>query len=393
MKWSRTAAAIVAALVAGMYGRATPSAQQRAPDLAGRWTLNRALSASPQEIGFDADWMKSSGSDASPSSSGGRGRRGSSGSTASGAFSARPESAEDASRVRQLTAEVRNPTAHLTIAQAPGVISLTDDQGRARTFHPNGREEVLQLGDVPLVVTTIWDSEHLVIVYSVEQGRQLRYTYTTSANPRQLIVDIKFVERDGGDEVRRVYEPADSNERPAAAATTASAATAAKPGAGVPASAPDASRAAATGEHPVFNQQPGAELKGLTTLGLVVEELSTQATACGLSQSAIETAASKALSDAGLTVRRNADEDTYVYVDIVTTKLPSGLCVSRYDASLYTHTTAKLSYQETPVLVQVSLLHNGGLAGGAGPAHAAGVLQGVAQYVGQFASQIRDANK
>ena len=31
-----------------------------------------------------------------------------------------------------------------------------------------------------------------------------------------------------------------------------------------------------------FNQQPGAELKGLTKLGIVVEDLSPQAAACGL---------------------------------------------------------------------------------------------------------------
>ena len=53
-------------------------------------------------------------------------------------------------------------------------------------------------------------------------------------------------------------------------------------------------------------------------------------------------------------VLRNSDKDTYVYV--ITTSLSTGLCVSQYDAFLYTHTTAKLSYQETPVLVQVSLL-------------------------------------
>jgi hypothetical protein len=203
MKWARTGAAIVAALAACMYGRVPASAQQ-APELAGRWSLNRALSTSPREIGFDADWMKSSGSDASPSSSGGRGRRGSSGSSAS-AFSARPESAEDAARVRQLTAEARNPTPYLTIGQAPGVITFTDDQGRARTFHPDGDEEVLRLGDVPLVAATRWEADHLVILYSVEQGRQLRYTYTISANPRQLIVNIKFVERGVGDEERLVY--------------------------------------------------------------------------------------------------------------------------------------------------------------------------------------------
>src|SRR5206468_5697263 len=101
----------------------------------------------------------------------------------------------------------------------------------------------------------------------------------------------------------------------------------------------------------------------LQKLGLVVEDLGTGASACGLNRAAIETVATTSLSDAGLEVRQNSDEDTYVYVSIISTKAPTGLCISRYDAFLYTHTTARLSYQQTPVLVQVSLLHQGGMAG------------------------------
>ena len=114
---------------------------------------------------------------------------------------------------------------------------------------------------------------------------------------------------------------------------------------------------------------------------------------CRLNQNTLETAVSKRLSNAGFRVLRNSDEDTYVYVNVITASLPTGLCVSRYDAFLYTHTTAKLSYQETPVLVQVSLLHKGGIAGGASAAHAEGVLRGVQEYVDQFAARIREANK
>jgi len=121
--------------------------------------------------------------------------------------------------------------------------------------------------------------------------------------------------------------------------------------------------------------------------------LSAQATACGLTQETLEKAATKTLTDAGLKVLRNSDEDTYIYVEVITTKLSSGLCVSRYDASLYTHTTTKLSYQETPVLVQVSLLHQGGIAGGSPAAHGQSVAQGLTQYIEQFAARIRAANK
>ena len=124
-----------------------------------------------------------------------------------------------------------------------------------------------------------------------------------------------------------------------------------------------------------------------------MEDLSSQAAACGLNQSTFETALAKQLTDAGFKVRQNSDEDTYLYVNVITSSLSTGLCVSRYDAFLYTHTTAKLSYQETPVLVQVSLLHKGGIAGGASATHGAAVLRGLQEYVEQFATRIHDANK
>jgi hypothetical protein len=138
---------------------------------------------------------------------------------------------------------------------------------------------------------------------------------------------------------------------------------------------------------------PDPELRGLAALGIVVEELSSQAAACGLNQAAIEAAAAKSLSDAGFKVLRNADEDTYVYVQVMTTSASSGLCVSRYDVFLYTFANATLSYQVAPLLVQVSLLHKGGLTGGAPATHGEAVTRNVKQYVDEFASRIRTASR
>ena len=112
-----------------------------------------------------------------------------------------------------------------------------------------------------------------------------------------------------------------------------------------------------------------------------------------MKKDAIETALSDRLSKAGLKVRRNADEDTYLYVHIMTTGPSNGLCVSRYDAFLYTHTTATLSYQPKPVLVQVELMHKGSMAGSALSSHASGVLRGLQEYVDQFVTRISNANK
>ena len=377
------AAVLAAATIVGVPGSRSASAQE-APALAGRWTLDRAASQSPREVGFGADWLPAGGSDTGAEPGGGGGRRGS-GAPAAGAFLARRESEDDAARVQQLTAEVRNPATHLTIVDTPSAITITDDRGRSRTFHPDGRQELLQLDSVPVGATATREGGRLVVVYQVEEGRELRYTYSRSIAPPQLVVDVQFLEKGKGDTVRRVYVPssADETQPPSPAA----------PAPAIDRQGVPAGGALAPASLPAIDERPDADLKGLAALGVVVEGLSSQAAACGLNQGTLETAVSKHLSDAGFTVRRNSDEDTYVYVNVITSSLSSGLCVSRYDVFLYTQTTAKLSYHDAPVLVQVSLLHKGGLAGGASAAHAEGVTRGVLDFVDEFATRIRAANR
>jgi hypothetical protein len=124
MTRSNLAAILVVAMVVGIPRPALLAAQDKS-DFSGRWTLNRELSEFPREIGFGVDWLPSGGSGPS-STSGGRGRRGSGGG-GTGAFPARPQSEDDSKRVQQLTAEVRNPSAHLTIAETPGGVTITDE--------------------------------------------------------------------------------------------------------------------------------------------------------------------------------------------------------------------------------------------------------------------------
>jgi hypothetical protein len=266
--------------------------------------------------------------------------------------------------VRQLTDEVRQPSKRLTIADAPAEVVVTDDLGQTRTFHPNGAPELIQVGEIPVNLTAQRTAGQLVVLYEVEAGRQLRYTYSRQASPAQLIVDVEFIGKGGGDHARHVYEP------PSAAAPSSSTAAGAQPA-----------------------SHPDDKFKNLTTVGVLVEELSSQSTACGLTQSAIESAVSKRLTEGGLKVRRYADDAPYVYVEIVTTSLSNGVCVSRYDASVLTHAMASLSYQQTPSLVEISLLHEGGITGGNPAAHAENVTHGLLQYVDQFVGRIRDANK
>ncbi len=144
---------------------------------------------------------------------------------------------------------------------------------------------------------------------------------------------------------------------------------------------------------PALSQKLDEELKGITAVGLVVEDLGPHAAACGLKRDALEAAASKILADAGLKVARSSDNDTYVYLNVQTTSVPGGLCASRYDAYLYTNTTARLSYQATPLLVQVSLIHEGGLSGGGPATHGPNLTRSLMQYVEQIAQRIKRANQ
>ena len=362
----------------------SPALAQDTSPIAGVWSLNRALSEMPAELGFNASWLPPTGSGGQTAGSGGGrsggGRRsGGGGLRGNAPFSLPRESYEDAQRVQLLTADARNPPSRLIIVDTPAAITITTELGQSLTLHPNGREESVEIQRVPFIVTTKREGDRVVVTYRVQQGREVRYTYSHSESPSRLIAEVQFLERGEGEKARRVYEPGvAATETPAPA----------------PAAAP-AAPAAPAGQQPhdTFDERPGAELRGLKAVGILVEDLSAQAVACGLNHDAIETALSKRLIDGGFTVRRNSDEDTYVYVNVMTTTVSSGMCASRYDAFLYTHATANLSYRQQPVLVQVSLMHRGGIGTSAPVGHAAAVTRGLEGYIDLFVEQIREANK
>ena len=389
------AAILTMTMVIGVVGTETASAQTT--NLAGRWLLNRDASQFPPEMGFTPDWFTNAGGGARggggasvPSGGGRGGRRG--GSTApGGGYRGTFESDDDTKRVRQLTADARNPSLHLTIAETADSTTITDDSGQALTFYADGRHEELQLGGLSVGATARRVADHLEVIYDVERDRTLRYTYSRST-PNRIVVDVQFVEHGkNGDHATRVYDMAsDANGSP----TTTASSNAGKPDA-MPAAGAAKSAAPSEARPPsgTVALEPGAELKGVKNIGLVVDASGPQAVACGLNQEALGTALSRRLTGAGLNVRLNADEDTYVYVNVMTSHASNDLCVSRYDVFLYTHTTAPLSYHATPVLVQVSLLHQGGLAGGPAATHPDAVQKGLEQYVDLFLARIGDANK
>ncbi len=404
------AAAIGATALLGV-AFAMPAAADDHPDLAGRWTLNRSLSQFPRDVGFGMDLVSGGGSESGASAAGGgRGPgRSAGGGIGRPAMASFQESEDDAKRTEQLVGEVRNPSAHLTIVQTPTTVTVATDRNGSRTFRTDGREESQPLDKVPVTTIARWEATGLRIRYEVSPSRQLDYLYSRTLDPPQLIVQVQFIERGGHDTVTRVYEPAKAREpttpepdaapertaapAPQASPTTPAGSSPAPPAAGPGTAQPPGTPGRTVPPPPALAQGPDADLKGLTKLGVVVEDLTAQAATCGLRQAPIETAVAKILSDAGFQVARNSDEDTYLYVQVITGTLSANVCVSRYDVYLLTSTTATLSYQTAPVLVQVSLLHKGGLTGGAPAAHGDAVIGSVRQYVDEFAKRIRDASR
>jgi hypothetical protein len=387
------AAALIVAAVLFVPADRGRAAAQAGPGLAGRWTLNRGLSQIPREVGFGMDIAAAAGaaSKTDDRTSGGGG-------ALPGMLSFR-ESADDASRRDQLVAEVQTPSPNLTVVEMNAAVTITNERGQSRTFHTDGRSEYQALNQVSVITTSKWDGPRLDVRYRVEQNRELRYLYWRNAAPPQLVVEVRLVERSGHQIVTLVYEPAKPSEtvaperiapKEAPAAPVAPPAASRPPGLDAPAPAPAPPSPAMRAVGAI---RPDEELRGLAALGVVVEGLSQQSAACGLSQAPLEALVSKSLADAGFKTMGNSDKDSYVYVQVMTTETPAGLCVSSYDVYLYTRTMATLAYQSSPVLVRVELLHNGGMTGGSPRTHGDAVGRSVKQLVDQVASRIRAAGR
>jgi hypothetical protein len=223
--------ACVVVLAACSLGSARPVRAQSV-EMSGAWALDRDASQIPREIGFAADFVPPPES----SAQGGRGGR----RPATGpdqALRPRGDSYEDAQRRQRLTDAVRNPPVRVTIVDSPEAVTVTDDKGDSRVFHPDGRAETLQLGTTPLLTTARREDGKLVVLYAVADLRQLRYSYSR-ADPTQLFVDVQFIERGvAGDTVRLVYRTPTEPGKPASTSTAsrpASGGQPAAPGAGAP---------------------------------------------------------------------------------------------------------------------------------------------------------------
>src|SRR3954470_12452333 len=152
--------------------RPVPARAQPASGLSGVWTLNRAVSEFPADIGFNPAWMTAplAGASSGDSNRGGRGggrgggaRGGGSrgGGSAASPFSARPESYDDARLLQLLTAEARNPPVRLPITGTVSSVRLLHELRESRTPHPDGRQESIEIQGVIVGVTAKRDGDQL----------------------------------------------------------------------------------------------------------------------------------------------------------------------------------------------------------------------------------------
>ena len=126
----RRAIALIAALAFLSFGfRPSTLHAQSSPSLSGAWVLNPALTQGPREVGFNTSLVPDPATDPT------HGRRGSS-PGGERIVIPRPESADDATRVTQLTDEVRQPSKRLTIADVTSEIVFTGRAGTGAKIPP-----------------------------------------------------------------------------------------------------------------------------------------------------------------------------------------------------------------------------------------------------------------
>jgi hypothetical protein len=200
-------AAMLGALCVSAHVAAAPPVA-----LAGRWVLNREQSEFPKEVAFG---IEGTGSDSSQgggqAGAQGGGRRGGGRTKGGGGgfnMAAARESEEDAQKITELIAEAKNPSDVLVIAQTDLSVSITDTQDRTRVFHPNSKQDVIELQAGPTEATTKWTGSQLSVQLTIRSDRIFRYLYSRLPGG-QLAVETRLEEgrsHDKPEVIRRVYD-------------------------------------------------------------------------------------------------------------------------------------------------------------------------------------------
>jgi hypothetical protein len=167
---------------------------QPAPALSGVWTFNRAQSEIPQQVGFRAASRQG-------------GQMPSAGSPGRGDPDRLQFDEKKDARSDELTNEAQNPSPVLTIKQTDSDVTFIDFRGRVRIFRATGQKQTQQLSSGTVQSAARWDGSRLVTEYDLGTGRKVIYTYVL-AEPKRLVVLVKFEGRGAGTLVTEVYDAA-----------------------------------------------------------------------------------------------------------------------------------------------------------------------------------------
>jgi len=112
--------------------------------------------------------------------------------------------------IEELTSDLKNPSASLTISHADPVLAVTDARDRTRLFQTTAQNDPHQVGAATVLSTTKWDGDRLVTEYDLGNGRKIRTIYSLVPGTRQLLEQVTFA---NGQTMKRVYDPARSIKR------------------------------------------------------------------------------------------------------------------------------------------------------------------------------------
>jgi hypothetical protein len=199
--------------------QAADKAAPQHPSLAGTWTLNEDLTARMRENDQQSAPHNGSG--------GGFGRRGGGGGRrGGGGYPGGPQSGGTAgsggeSRESGAT-EGQHPNFAafdtLTITQSGNQVTITDKEGRAHVYRADGGKvhDDKALGG-PAEVQARWDQESggLVVEVKPDKGPKRTESYIVSDDGKHLYMVLTVEGERGSRKIRRAYDPAAAEEKPA----------------------------------------------------------------------------------------------------------------------------------------------------------------------------------
>jgi hypothetical protein len=197
--WARTGAWVVVVVGVAVAAGVVPGAEPGAPDLSGRWKLNKDLSQ-PDPKGDSS--AATTGRD-TPASDGEADEHGERGGARRGPTSPLPASDTDEEDPRG--AKRTEPVAELTIRQSETEIVVEETPGATQRFYPNGKTYKTDEGASD--IKSEWKGGALVVEKKNRNGWRLVQTWHLAPDGRRLTLDLHF---EGGKRprltLRRVYD-------------------------------------------------------------------------------------------------------------------------------------------------------------------------------------------